>query len=273
LNGILQKGVYINGVSNIGGNTPLIYAVKYGNLEAAQFLVEHGADISAEDTHGSTALNWAAVRCDTPIVIYLLSKGANPYHIPYWNADDPKDGLPELQAKSSGCDETARVLAHLRKKDPLVETALGKIRPATSDAISLNRAVRREGLGLDYGEKTATLLQAGSDVNSPDDFSYTPLQNAFWKQKCDESVLSLVRMLLEKGADPNATNMFGLTALMLAARRCSSVDVFTMLLDKGARVDVRDFEGKTVIDILRPRVKDDKQLKPLQQMLESRLKK
>jgi hypothetical protein len=58
---------------------------------------------------------------------------------------------------------------------------------------------------------------------------------------------ALVRSLLDKGADVNATWRYGLTPLMHAASR-GHVEVVRALLDKGARVDVKDtFYGMTPI--------------------------
>ncbi len=51
-----------------------------------------------------------------------------------------------------------------------------------------------------------------------------------------------MRLLLKAGADPNATNDFGATPLMWCAGDAVKV---RMLLDKGARVDVRSKAGRT----------------------------
>jgi ankyrin repeat protein len=51
-------------------------------------------------------------------------------------------------------------------------------------------------------------------------------------------------MCLELGADINAANSMGLTALLGAANRGSN-DVIEFLASKGARLDVKDREGRT----------------------------
>ena len=45
----------------------------------------------------------------------------------------------------------------------------------------------------------------------------------------------------------NATNVMGLTALMGAANRGSD-DIIKFLVSKGARLDVKDVEGRTAAD-------------------------
>ncbi|NPA22466.1 MAG: hypothetical protein GXN92_02705, partial [Candidatus Micrarchaeota archaeon] len=52
-----------------------------------------------------------------------------------------------------------------------------------------------------------------------------------------------VRMLLEKGADPNGVDQWGKTPLFYAR----SWEVAEMLLKHGARVNIRDREGKTAL--------------------------
>lgn len=56
--------------------------------------------------------------------------------------------------------------------------------------------------------------------------------------------LELVRFLVEKGADVNAVNAEGWTALMAAARK-GSLDIVRFLLDKGAALDAKDRFGNT----------------------------
>ena len=50
-----------------------------GMLEAVKFLIEEvGVDVNAEDEDGSTALHHAASRGDVEMILYLVSKGADP---------------------------------------------------------------------------------------------------------------------------------------------------------------------------------------------------
>lgn len=53
----VEYGVDVNESKN--GMTPLMYAARYNNAEIAKFLIEKGADISAKDNNGFTALKLA----------------------------------------------------------------------------------------------------------------------------------------------------------------------------------------------------------------------
>ena len=55
-----------------------------------------------------------------------------------------------------------------------------------------------------------------------------------------------VKLCHELGNDVNAINTMGLTALMGAANRGSD-DIIKFLVEKGARLDVKDKEGRTAL--------------------------
>ena len=58
------------------------------------------------------------------------------------------------------------------------------------------------------------------------------------------ALLEAVTMCSELGMDVNAVNSMGLTAVMGAANRGSD-EIIQFLVDKGARLDVKDKEGRT----------------------------
>lgn len=53
----VEYGVSVN--ESKDGVTPLMFAVRYNNPEIAKFLIEKGADITAKDENGYTALKLA----------------------------------------------------------------------------------------------------------------------------------------------------------------------------------------------------------------------
>jgi hypothetical protein len=55
-----------------------------------------------------------------------------------------------------------------------------------------------------------------------------------------------VKLCFDLGNDVNAINSMGVTALMGAANRGSD-DIITFLVEKGARLDVKDKEGRTAL--------------------------
>ena len=55
----------------------LIEAVKKGDIHSVENLLNSGEDIEQKDDYGWTALNWAAGKGNSPIIIKLLEAGAN----------------------------------------------------------------------------------------------------------------------------------------------------------------------------------------------------
>ena len=63
-----------------------------------------------------------------------------------------------------------------------------------------------------------------------------------------EKYVEIARLLLEKGADVNAHERFGRTALMAAASS-GAPEMVQLLLDKGAKVEAKDIYGTTALMI------------------------
>jgi ankyrin repeat protein len=85
------------------------------------------------------------------------------------------------------------------------------------------------------------LLAAGADVNAPDKNGITALMAASL-----EGHREIVKLLLARGAEVNAKTKDGETALIYAAIR-GDPEVAGMLLAQGAEVNARTREGKTAL--------------------------
>jgi ankyrin repeat protein len=96
------------------------------------------------------------------------------------------------------------------------------------------------------------LLDKGADANIASFAGTTPLMAAagvnwmggqtFTESK--EALMEAVQLCLDKGADVNAKNSMGVTAVIGAANRGSD-DILELLVKKGARLDIKDNEGRT----------------------------
>ena len=108
---LLDHGADAKATNNWGATT-IIAAAAGGDVESAQLLIQHGADVNAmpvvEKTAflfngGRSALMWAAYRSDLPMVKALLAAGANV------NAEG-MFGTPLEQAAWKDCFETCQYL-------------------------------------------------------------------------------------------------------------------------------------------------------------------
>lgn len=68
---LLANGADCEIVARLDGLTPLVLSAKLENLVIMRVLIDHHADISAQDRHGTRALEWAA-RNNQPEMISLL---------------------------------------------------------------------------------------------------------------------------------------------------------------------------------------------------------
>ena len=82
----------------------LIEAVKSGNRESVRGLIEAGAELSRQDKHGWTALNWAAAKGNLEMIELLLERGADPFEV----GRDLR--TPAMIALAAGQAEAVRIL-------------------------------------------------------------------------------------------------------------------------------------------------------------------
>ena len=217
--------------------TPLITAITNNHPDVARFLIERGADIKAADWYGRTPL-WAAVETRNmdvdnasfensvdrapflDLITLLLEKGADP------NVRTKE--VPPIRR------DFLRITGSLSWVDFTGQT------PFLTASLAGDLTVMK------------LLLKHGADPNIPTFAGTTPLMAAAgvnWvvDQTYDEgqaTLLDAVRLCVELGMDVNAVNSMGLTAVHGAANRGSD-EILKYLVSQGARLDVKDKEGRT----------------------------
>lgn len=90
------------------------------------------------------------------------------------------------------------------------------------------------------------LTQSGCDISSPDNRGnhLTPLM---WAIKSEDR--QIFEYLLDRGADPNKTNIEGETTLHFAIYgRDRNADLVNLLIKHGANVNAKDKRGSSVLD-------------------------
>ena len=210
--------------------TPLAHAARAGQLAMTRFLLTKGAQIDARDTSGATALYHAAENERPATVTLLLSKGAD-LNLP------GRSGLTPLAvAASKGNDRIVEQLLS-RNADPNVADVAGK-------TAMTHAAVRG------FAEVVRRLLDAGVDANRRYGNDLTALM---WAAGYEDGVgvpaaASVVDLLLEAGAQLDAVDDRGRTALMIAAD-LGHAEMADILIERGADRIVRDKAGKTALDL------------------------
>lgn len=73
---LLKQGHHANETLPVVGTRPLTLAAAYGHADVVRVLLEHGAEVNAEDFTGWTALHAGSFTGDSETVSLLLDRGA-----------------------------------------------------------------------------------------------------------------------------------------------------------------------------------------------------
>ncbi|KAK0715228.1 hypothetical protein B0H67DRAFT_580227 [Lasiosphaeris hirsuta] len=77
--GLCPRGIeMLDCPASFNGRTPLSTAARYGILPLVEFLCDKGADVNHQDSGKDTALSHAVHEWHVPVVLLLLSRGADP---------------------------------------------------------------------------------------------------------------------------------------------------------------------------------------------------
>jgi ankyrin repeat protein len=256
-----------------GGMTPLLYAARDGRLASARRLVDAGADLELADANGIRPLLMAALNNKMDVARLLLSKGANVNaddfwgRTPLWAAVEYRNldmNNVEVEAPKDNGVDRGPILVFIKElidAGANVNARTRELPPPRRWLYSLNDVSWVDFTGQTpflraaLSGDTATmklLVQRGADPNLPTLAGTTPLMAAAgvnWTvgqtyTESPQALIDAVNLCLELGADVNATNSMGLTALLGAANRGSN-DLIELLVKRGARLDVKDKEGRT----------------------------
>jgi ankyrin repeat protein len=275
--GIVRGGWPERGVQDAtpGGLTPLLYAARDGRLDSTKLLVAAKADINQTEVNGITPLLMAITNDHIDVARFLLDQGAGVNtavntqdwwgRTPLWTAVELRDR--DYGRNSEHDIDRAAVL-------DLVKTMIERgadVNARTKEYVPIRRWIMplNDISWVDFTGQTPflraalsgdvtvmrLLLEKGADPNIPTLAGTTALMAAAgvnWAEnqtytESKESLMETLKLCFEKGADVNAKNSMGITAVIGAANRGSD-DMLEFLVQKGAKLDVKDKEGRTPLD-------------------------
>jgi ankyrin repeat protein len=242
----------------IGGSTPLMYAALYGDATSVRLLLASGANPNVRNDAGATALMWAAD--DAEKTRLLLENGADPNA----RSDDGRTPLI-IAADQYGASPVVKLLLDHGAKPSAkaTENGVGGVSPLAAAARAGDEATMR--LLIEHG---ASVKDAGPQGLYLALHSNCGVCRDLMIQSADRNFLSVamlmnspprgdaldVKMLLDRGADANATDRDGHTILMLAASSDAlPIDGIRTLLDRGADIHAKAAQGETALDFAKLR--------------------
>ena len=257
----------------LGGFTSLLFAAREGCVACVGVLVDAGADVNATDPEGISTLLSAIINGHYDTAAVLLERGANPnladetgrsalyaavdFHtMPTSNRPAPK----ELDNEFTSFDiikalvaAGANVNAQLKSQQPYRtkldrgdDTMLGAgatplLRAAKAGDVSVVRLL----LELSADPKLTTRsgvnpLMAAAGVGTKE-------EDTTGRFKTQAAAIETIRLFLEADVDINAPESSGRTAVYGAALQGFD-EVVQFLVDHGARLDLKDRQGRTPLD-------------------------
>ena len=270
---VLVKAAANVNVANRQNHRPVHYAAAGANPRIVQAIVEAGADVNAPGADGSTPLDLAVMQRlgrDRPrhikmnIAHPLLAKGADPtrhggLRLPWAS----RLGSPIEYTKATNQRDLNALLVRYRGKRPRVEprtdpveirrlaqavergdtrTIAEIIRSATIAEVKDDNGFTMLCLAARNNQRIVmdTLFGAGTDVNARNEDGSTA-------GHCGVKHTEIMRELVRRGLDVEATDHAGATVLHWAAR-AGAIETGYLLIEAGARVETKDRSGTTPLD-------------------------
>ncbi|HTA40957.1 MAG TPA: ankyrin repeat domain-containing protein [Bryobacteraceae bacterium] len=261
---------------NGGGLTALVYAARENCIECAQLLVQAHADVNQTTHYGWTPLLTATQNRHYQLSAYLLEHGANP-NIPndggwtplYIAVDNRNIEGGDYPVRQPDMDHLEYIKLLLEKGANVNARICGKAStPAEckGDSTETRTIFTMQWLYEDGAtpflraaqsgdvQLMKLLLAHGADPKINTSEGVTPLAVAAgigWVEGVTyewspEENLEAVKMCLDLGINPNATDDMGRTSLHGAAHK-GRVKVIQMLVDAGANLDAHDKGSRDTI--------------------------
>ncbi len=215
LSWLLSLGISID-AQDENGNTPLMLAVEYGSVTAAEYLLKHGANIHARNKSGDQAIH--NVR-RSELLSLLIKAGAdvgsrdNLDYQPIHRTIDLElialllDAGADVNAISGGGSWILNDIAAQGNAEDVAYLLNRGAKPdstSTSGNTALFSAVRSDNIAC-----VRVLLKAGADINAQESDGWTCLAQA--------KSPAMAEYLLQQGADPAAADASSLNSNFIPA--------------------------------------------------------
>jgi ankyrin repeat protein len=211
---LVERGFYIDGTCECGC-TPLLKAYAHNRREIASYLLTIGASVEGltcdgeYDNVGFSALHCAASMGDEKILEAIIERASY------------------ITEKGPQAFRIAACLGHVK--------ILQLLFSHMDDPKSLLEARSDGTAAVKNYDRLYWASQIGTEIGQGTSLHFAAMYNR----------IEAVEFLLRAGADLEARDEEGLTALQHSIERCDSTDVTELLVSAGANISTRDREGLT----------------------------
>lgn len=203
--------------------TYLFWAASKGNDEIVQYLVDKGAKVDLEDSHGYTALNFAASagQQNTKVYDILIAKG--------------------VDLKKSLNDDGANVLllAIANDKDFKLTDYF------TAKGLSLNSTDAQGNTAFNYAARGGNIELMNALIKKGVKYTDNAMLIAAQGSRGGSNGIEVFKYLESLKIKPNAIGKNGENALHAVVRRPKQAELINYFISKGVDVNKADNEGNT----------------------------
>lgn len=256
-----------------GGLTPLHYAARHDHVAVAKLLLGAGAAVNAREANDITPLLMAISSNSVAAARYLLKNGGDVNaqdwygRTPLWEAVNVRNLYVHNATFRNGIDRAPLLvlIQELLKADADVNARTRETPPFRHHLLEITGSLEWVDFTGQTPFLTASLagdvtimkllLEHGANPRIDTFGGTSPLMAAAgvnwvvaqtWTEGAAQ-LLEAVKLCHSLGMDVNQVNSMGITALHGAANRGSD-DIIRFLVEKGADLNARDNEGRSALD-------------------------
>jgi len=243
---LINEGVDVNNATP-EGHTALAWSVYWDDREITELLLQTGADPNIANDYGITPL-FLAIRNRSHAMVDILLKGKADPGVTLWSGvtalmEASRAGVPEIVNSLLTYGVDVNVKEPRRDQTALMWSISFGYPEIAKLLIQHGADVSASTKQLEDGDYTPMMLEGyGGNVSGTERGGYTPLMFA-----ARAGDLATTRLLLEAGADVNASSVDDGTALVIASANGHEDVALYLLQQGGANPNIAESSGITAL--------------------------
>ncbi|KAF5281783.1 hypothetical protein FQR65_LT14530 [Abscondita terminalis] len=207
------------------GNTPLLISLRHSSSIVTRFLLDFGADIFATNKSGLSSLHYAAKTCSEVFLTEFIARGA------------------DVNQKTKSGDTPLLIHLMENSRRSVVKILIDTGADVNAVCVATGNSCLHYAVDNRDDDVIGDLVRAGAVVNMQNRNGETPLHSAI-----RFGSISLVRLLLGSGADPNIADRINGSTCLHWAVTVNEDDYVKALVEHGADINKENNDGETPLN-------------------------